>query len=78
MLQQQAMCPPTHLKLVVTPQMSHRAPDMRGSPAATAAVSVVVPPMSMTRASLSPVSAAAPLRELTGPLLNVRMGWRCA
>jgi len=58
--------------------MSHKLPDMRGRPATTAAVSVVVPPMSMTRALVKPVKAAAPLREFTGPLLKVRMGCCCA
>lgn len=67
-----------YLKLVVTPHMSHRLPDMRGRPLTTAAVSVVVPPMSITTAVLHPDSATAPLRELTGPLLKVRIGNCCA
>ena len=61
-------------KLVRAPANMVGPPPAQGSPRAMRPTSVVVPPMSHTMPSVTPLRNAAPLREFTGPLWNVTMG----
>ena len=61
-------------KFVRTPPILITLLDARGNPPFKTPISDVVPPISTTIASSSPVNLNAPRREFVGPEANVRAG----
>jgi hypothetical protein len=61
-------------KFVRMPPISTAWADCRGNPSTSTPMSVVVPPMSTTRASVAPERCAAPRIEFVGPQPIVSTG----